>query len=160
MTEVQPPPKPHRSGFLWGCLTPIIIVGLLIVGGIGYVAYYMTNGYKNDPSVQSVLASVQSNPTARVVLGDNIVIVGTPGYSWAYNNGVHTATYTLTVKGSLAQGTANAAVTIVNTQTHINILTLTGPDGKTYNLIGTGPVPPSTSSDSASLWRNRLAAPA
>jgi hypothetical protein len=154
------PPKKPRSGFLWGCLTPIIIVAALIIGGVGYVAYYMTNGYKSDPSIQTVLASVQSNPTARTVLGNNIALVGTPAYSWAYNNGVHTATYTLTIKGSLGQGTANAAVTIVNSQTHINILTLTGPDGKMYNLVGIGPVPPSTSTDSASLWRGSLAAPA
>jgi hypothetical protein len=66
----------------------------------------------------------------------------------------------LTVKGSWGQGTANAALTITGSQTHINILTLTGPDGKTYNLIGTGPVPPSPSTDSASLWRKPFAAPA
>jgi hypothetical protein len=132
----------------------------LIAGGIGYVAYYMKNGYKSDSSVQAVMASVQSNGTARVVLGNNIALVGTPAYSWAYNNGVHTATYTLTIKGSRGQGTANAAVTIVGAQTHINILTLTGPTGQTYNLIGTGPVPPSTSTDSASLWRNARAMPA
>ena len=155
-----PPPKKGRSGFLWGCLIPIIIVAALIIGGVGYVAYYMKTGFKNDPSVQTVLVSLQNNPTARVVLGEKIVITGTPAYSWNNNNGHRTATYTLTVQGSKGQGTANAAVTITNGQTHIDILTLTGPGGQTYNLIGSGPVPPATSTDSAALWHRPLAVPA
>ncbi|GEM_PF-5843746 len=141
MSEEQPRRR-WDSGFLWGCLTPILIVGLLVVGAIVYAGYYMTLGYKKDASLQTILAAVQSNPVARAALGDHIEVSGIPTYNFRYDANGHSATYVFSVQGSRAQGSVGASVVISGGQTQIKILSLTGPDGHIYNLIGgAGPAP-------------------
>jgi Cytochrome oxidase complex assembly protein 1 len=131
--------KPHShfgTGVLVGCLAPLALIGLLIVGGLIYGGYYLFNGYKHDASLQTVMAAVQHNPIAHAVLGDNIAIAGMPSYNFRYNAGRHYASYVFSVRGSKANGTIHAGVSIAAGKTTIRALMLTGPDGRNYELVG------------------------
>jgi hypothetical protein len=126
------------SGFLWGCLTPLLLVVVLIGAGLTYAGYYFVSGYKNDATLQTVLAAVQSHPIARQVLGDNIQIDGFPNFKVNYDAATgHTASYDFDVKGTKARGHVQAALTITNGKTTFNTLILTGPNGEKYDLAGT-----------------------
>ena len=125
------------SGFLWGCLTPILVVVALIVAGLIYAGYYFVSGYKNDETLQTVIAKVQAHPLAREVLGDNIQIDGFPTFNVEYDmTKGHTARYEFDVKGTKAGGHVQAALTINDKKTTFTLLTLTGPHGEKYDLLG------------------------
>jgi len=138
MSEEQPRRR-FGAGFAWGCLTPILIVGLVVIAAVAYGGYYLIAGFKNDPSLQAVLSAVQKNPIARGVLGDPIELAGMPAYSFNYNTSGHTASYAFNVHGSKADGQVKAGVVIDGGRTTIKALQLTGPDGQTYDLMKTAP---------------------
>ena len=135
MTE-EAPRRRWGSGFIWGCLTPLLVIGFVVLCAVGYGAYYMTLGYKNDSGFQTVMATLQSNPVARAVLGDGIAVNGMPSFSFKDDTTGHTESYTLSVQGSKASGTVHAFLIITGGQSQIKTMVLTGPNGQNYNLIG------------------------
>ncbi|HWD48906.1 MAG TPA: cytochrome c oxidase assembly factor Coa1 family protein [Rhizomicrobium sp.] len=143
MSEQAQPKSRWGSGFLWGCLTPLLIVGAIVLCAVAYAVYYFGFGYKNDSTLQTVLSTLQQNATARSVLGDNIEITGFPNYSFNYNTNarVHTARYNFGVHGSKGDGTIAAACNIVGSHVDIKNLILTAPNGRVYYLIGTTGAP-------------------
>lgn len=125
-----------NSGFIWGCLTPLLVVALLIVAGLVYVGQYLVSGYKNDETLNMVIATVQGNSAARDMLGDNIQLDGFPSFKVNYDaNTGHTAEYEFTAKGSKASGTVKAALKFEGKTPHFTELTLTGPDGVKHDLL-------------------------
>jgi len=145
MTQDGAAKPEHRSrwgsGFMWGCLTPLLIVGVLILCGVIYGVYYFTLGYKGDATLQMVLAAVQHDPQAHAVLGDKIDIAGFPTSSFRYDASGHTASYDFDARGSKAEGNIAASCVFIGAHAVIKNLTLTGPDGRVYYLIGTGGSP-------------------
>src|ERR1700753_4234021 len=136
MSEEQPR-SGWRRGFVWGCLTPLIVVGLLVVAGMSFDGYYAFFGYKSDAGYQKSIAAVQNSPVAKTVLGDNIALSGFPTYSFRYDTSGHHESYTFAVQGSRATGTVSAYLEGSGAQIQIKTLVLTGPTGQNYNLIGT-----------------------
>ena len=131
--------QPRRGwgrGFAWGCLTPLIIIGLIVAGAVGFAGYYGLFGYKSDTGFQTAMQAVQSNPVARNVLGDNIALSGFPSYSFRYDSTGHHASYNFAVQGSRGAGNVAAYLEGSGSQCRIKSLVLTGPGGQTYNLIG------------------------
>ncbi len=123
-------------GFLWGCLTPIIAVGVIVIALAGYAGYYAFFAYKSDRGYQVAMASVQSSATARQILGDGIALSGFPGYSYSYSTETgHTASYHFTVKGTKAEGTVQAELVYHGEEPVLRSLVLTAPDGLKYDLI-------------------------
>jgi hypothetical protein len=147
--QVQPPqPKSHWGcGFLWGCLTPLILIGAIVACAVAYAIYYFGFGYKNDSTLQAVLGNVQHNATAQAVLGDNIQITGFPNYSFNYTTAVHTARYNFGVHGSKGDGTIAASCNVIGGHVDIKTLILTASNGRVYYLIGTGGSP-----DTNGVW--------
>jgi hypothetical protein len=137
MTEVQPQ-KPRHSFAFWGCLVPFLVVAGLIAVGALSVTYYMKEGFKTDPSVQTIVATVQHNALAHIVLGPDIAVTGVPAFNVEVQNGKHTGSYTISLHGSKGDGSVDATVNVVNGKTIINTLKLKGPTGTTYDLIGNG----------------------
>ena len=135
MSEEQPGRR-FSTGFLWGCLTPIIIVGVIFLAALLYAGYYFFEGYKSDASFQTVMAALQKNPAAQAALGSNIQLSGFPNYSFRYENGVHTAVYDFAVQGSKGTANIHAETTINGSTTTIDTLHLAMPDGRGYDLIG------------------------
>jgi hypothetical protein len=151
MSEEKPRSR-FGTGFLWGCLAPLILIGALVAVAVIYAVYYLTLGYKNDDTLQAVLTALRHNPTAHMVLGDNIDITGMPTYSFRYDTQGHTASYAFGVRGSRGQGSVTTNVIIWGGHADIKTLTLTGPDGHVYNLIG-------SSAPTNSVWLHRWAIP-
>jgi hypothetical protein len=129
--------KPQtRSGLGWGCLTAIIVVVVIFVGGLGLAGYYILEGYKTDATFQTVLSTLQANPVAKATLGDHIALSGFPSFSFRYENGVHTADYDFTAQGSKTSASVHAETTINGSKTTIDVLRLAMPDGRRYDLVG------------------------
>jgi hypothetical protein len=144
------PPPPHRSaggGCLWGCLFGALIAIAAVVGGYSYLHWYLFNGFKNDSTLQVVMARVNRDALARSVLGDDIAVTSLSGTSINSQLGSGTtASYVAQVKGTKAQGTISATTVTQDHNIRITALTLTGPDGHVYDLLGGGQqAPPSDS---------------
>jgi hypothetical protein len=143
-----PPPPPARGhGCLWGCLIAVLIVVAAAVGGVFYLKWFMTNGFKNDAGLKAVMQTVNANPTARSVLGGDIKLdsITSVNISNTFSAGEH-AHYILVVTGSKASGTLEAAVQVMHGKATILALALTGPDGHRYDLSDGAPqAPPDTS---------------
>jgi hypothetical protein len=136
----------HRSrwgsGFVWGCLTPIIVVVLAFAAMLVYSGYYANTGFRNDASFKTVLRAVQDSPVAMTVLGPNIAVTGTPAYRVFYGTAGHTGSYRFAVHGPKGNGVVGAEVVISNGKTTIRTLKLRGPAGRVYDLLhGKGPKP-------------------
>jgi hypothetical protein len=119
-----------------GCLMAIIVVAVIVLGGIGAVGYYFLEGYKTDASFQTVMTTLRANMVAKATLGDHIELSGFPSFSFRYENGLHTATYDFTARGSKGSGNIHAETTINGDTTTIDLLRLAMPDGQRYDLIG------------------------
>jgi hypothetical protein len=132
-----PPPPPRRHGCLNGCLVAAGIVFLVLLAGGGGIWWYMTSGYKNNETLKAATVELNQDQTARSVLGDNIEITGLSGTHYATDlaNGT-SESYVAHLKGSKAEGDlAVDAETPPHGQRHFTKLILTGPDGKTYDLL-------------------------
>ncbi len=77
-----------------------------------YSAYYLTAGFKNDTSLQTIMAAIQHSTTAHAVLGDHIALNGVPTYNFRYDAGGRSASYTLELQGDKSGASAHADVTI------------------------------------------------
>ncbi len=135
------PPQPRRShGCLWGCLIAALVAIVAIVGAISYTGWYFYNGFKNDPALLAVVHTLNGDGVAHTVLGDNITITHIEGSSInADINTGKTVSYVAHLKGSRGEGTLN--ITIVTPKggnAHTSMLTLTGPDGRKYDLLNGG----------------------
>ncbi len=134
--DETPKKQGWSRGFIWGCLTPIIVVGIIVIVLAGYAGYYAFFAYKSDAAYQLVMADVQASATARGILGNDIQLSGFPGYSYSYSTETgHTANYHFTVKGSKAEGQVEADLVYRGEQPIVRSLVLTGPDGLKYNLL-------------------------
>ncbi|MBV9045825.1 MAG: hypothetical protein JO167_07800 [Alphaproteobacteria bacterium] len=144
---VPPPIPPRRShGCLYGCL---IVLGVLVALGIigGSVAWwYLNHAVKDQPTVKAAIVELNHNPVAQSVLGSNIEVTGASGFNSSTDlvSGT-TESYDLSVKGSKAEGTLSVkSHTPHGGVRQFTEMTLTGPDGHTYNLLESATPPAST----------------
>ncbi|MGZ5931399.1 MAG: cytochrome c oxidase assembly factor Coa1 family protein [Rhizomicrobium sp.] len=139
------PPPPPRSGHgcLWGCLIAAVIAIAAIVGAISYGGWWLYSGFKNDPTLQTVITSVNGDQIARSVLGDNIEITNleSSNFSSDLTTGKH-ASYVARVRGNRGEGTLAVTVDTISGRSRITSMVLTGPDGRTYDLTTSQPMAP------------------
>ena len=138
------PPSGSGHGCLWGCLIAAVIAIAAVVGAMSYGGWWLFSGFKNDPTLHSVMETVNSDRIAHAVLGENIEITSLASSSINSDSvtGTHAA-YVARVKGSKGEGTLAITVDTVSGRTHIVSIVLTGPDGSTYDLSTSRPeVPP------------------
>ena len=134
--DEAPKKQGWSRGFVWGCLTPIIAVGVIVIALAGYAGYYAFFAYKSDAAYQLVISDVQASATARELLGNDIQLSGFPGYSYSYSTETgHTANYHFAVKGSKAEGNVEADLVYQGERPIVRSLVLTGPNGLKYDLL-------------------------
>jgi hypothetical protein len=133
---LPPPPRAGGHGCLWGCLIAVLIVAAALIAGFSYLGWFWTSGFKNDAALHSVVADLNANQTARSVLGDGIAVDGVSTFSIESNLSGKHESFVATVKGSKASGQIATEVNVERGKTTIVVLTLTGPDGRKYNLSG------------------------
>jgi len=141
MSEQAQPKSRWGAGFLWGCLTPIILIFVAIAALIAAGFYYFVYGYKHDSTFQAVLATVQHNATAHSVLGNNIDVAGFPSSNIRIDATGETARYDFGVHGSKGDAAIRADCSVVHGHVDIKTLILTVPSGRVYYLIGTSGAP-------------------
>ena len=140
-------PLPTRGsghGCLWGCLIAAVIAIAAVVGAMSYGGWWLFSGFKNDPTLHTVMDTVNGDRIAHAVLGDNIEITSLASSSFNSDTttGTH-ASYVARVKGSKGEGTLAITADTVSGRTRITSIVLTGPDGSTYDLTTSRPeVPP------------------
>lgn len=132
---IPPPPPRSGHGCLWGCLIAVVIAIAAIVGAVSYGGWWLYSGFKSDPTLHVVLTTVNADQTARSVLGDNIEITNLESSSVSEDlaTGKH-ASYVAHLRGTRGEGSLAVTVDVRDGRTHITSMTLTGPDGRSYDL--------------------------
>ena len=131
------PSQPRRSehGCLWGCLIAAAIAIAAIVGAFSYFGWYFYSGFKESPTLHAVMSVVNTDQTARAVLGEHITITNLEGSS--FSEDLRTGrreTYIAHVRGSKGEGTLSVTVQTEQGMNHITSMLLTGPDGLSHDL--------------------------
>jgi hypothetical protein len=122
-----------NRGLVWGCVAPVALVIVLVIGWFVYNTYYYTSGYKQAAGLPAVMRAVRTSPLAAQMLGSNIHIrkMELEMPSNARQNG-HRVFYKVQVSGDKATGEVQTSVLIA-------------PDGATtitnLRLIDAGQVP-------------------
>ncbi len=147
------PPPPRRShGCLWGCLIAALVAIAAIIAAVSFGGWYLYSGFKNNATIKAVVMTINHDPVAKAVLGDNIEItgLGSSNYTTDTNTGT-VENYIANLKGSKGSGTLEIhSTTPPHGQQHIDMLKLTGPDGHQYDLLNEGngdAAPPTNSTD-------------
>ncbi len=140
----QDEPPPRRShGCLWGCLTVLLVAGLVTAALFGYGAWYFFKGFENDARIQTIMATVYSDPRAEMVLGRNIKIVDVEKRFFNTSSGHgKTATFTLRLTGSEGEGELKAYLDLNGPEAKVTLMVLTGTDGHPHYLVGKEPKSP------------------
>lgn len=122
-------------GFLFGCLGLVLFVIVAIAGLVAYGNWYMNEGYRNDPQLQSALAMVRVSPVAQGVLGMPITVEGVESESFSTASGKgKTVSYTVRLKGSRAEGSVHVMLHSDRGGMKIVSVILTGPDDERYTI--------------------------
>jgi hypothetical protein len=123
-----------------------VIAIVAVVVAVDYGAWYFGNFLKNDAAAEMVIAALKSDRTARSVLGDDIQFVSVTSASTVETLATgKTTSFIARVKGSTAEGAVSATVVSHDHVNKITVLILTGPDGRTYDLLHAPQAPPENS---------------
>ena len=143
--QISPPPR-RTHGCLWGCLGVLVLVALIGGGAFVWSGWYIFEGYKNDPALQVAITAVESDRTARDVLGSDIKVTGMKSeiFTDTMTSG-RSATYSVDLKGSKAEGKLHVTLHSQGEGMKIVAMVLTGPDGTRYNLTNNTVTPSSSS---------------
>jgi hypothetical protein len=139
-----PPAPRERHGCLYGCLIGAGIFLIVLIGAFSWMGWYFYSGFKNSATLKAAVVRLNSDQVARSVLGDNIAItnLSSSNVSADLSTG-KSETYVAHVKGTRAEGTLSiTAETPPHGQTHFSKMTLTGPDGRDYDLLNGATGPP------------------
>jgi hypothetical protein len=140
----QDEPPPRRShGCLWGCLTVLLVAGLVTAALFGYGAWYFFKGFENDTRIQTIMSTVYSDPRAGTVLGRNIRIIDVEKHLYnTSSRGGQKATYTLRLAGTEGEGVLKAYLDLNGPEAKVTLMVLTGTDGHPHYLVGKEPKSP------------------
>jgi hypothetical protein len=131
-----PPPRERGNGCLWGCLilALILLTPPILLGGYG--AWFLYNGYRNNPVVRLAGELVRSDGMAQQALGYGAVITGVEGNAFSWVPGRLSGDYHITLEGPKGEG----HLTVRSHQSTLgppalDSAILTGPDGRRYDLL-------------------------
>ena len=137
MTAITPSPAPRRSnGCLWGCLAVMAVIALPFILAGGYGAWFLYQGFRHDPVLQTVSALVRRDGLAHQVLGDDIHVTGVEGNAFSFVPGLGTQTdYEVTLTGDKGSGILDVQADTSHGRIDITSMTLSVPHGGRYDLL-------------------------
>ncbi len=141
-----PPPSyaPQRrgNGCLWGCLILLLIFLLPPVLLGGYGAWFLYDGYRNNPVLRVVGELVRQDGMAQQVLGAGAVVTGVEGNVFSWVPGRASDDYQVLLEGPKGEGhlAVSAHHSTFGAPT-LDSAILTGPDGRRYDLLKHQPLP-------------------
>jgi hypothetical protein len=135
MTMTQPAPR-RSNGCLWGCLALLLVFFLPVVLAGGYGAWFLWQGFRNDPVLRTVAELTRKDGLARRVLGDGIHVTGVAGNAFSFVPGLGShIDYEVAIAGSRATGVLDVEADTARGRVEIRTLILTLPDGARYDLL-------------------------
>jgi hypothetical protein len=138
MTPASPPQyqAPRRNGCLMGCLILVLIVTVPPILAAGYGAWYLWEGYRDNPAYRLAADLVRRDGMTAEVLGPGAVITGVEGNVFSWMPGIASDRYIVTLEGPKGEG--SLAITEHHSSfgpPHLDAAILTGPDGRRYDLL-------------------------
>ena len=83
MTVTERPQNAHAprrsNGCLWGCLAVMAFIFLPVILAGGYGAWFLYQGFRNDPVLRAVTELTRQDGLAHQVLGNDIEVTGVEG---------------------------------------------------------------------------------
>jgi hypothetical protein len=134
--------RPRSNGCLWGCLGVLLIVALPVIASWGYGAWFLWQGFRENPLLRTVIEMTQHDGLAQRVLGTPITVVGVEGNAFSFTTGVGArSNYVLRLQGPRGEGRLAVTSHAEGGKAKIDAMTLTGPDGGQFDLLHHAPVP-------------------
>lgn len=127
---------PRSHGCLWGCLAIVAFLFLPVLLAGGYGAWFVWQGFHNDPVLRTVSELVRRDGLAHQVLGDDIRVAGVEGNAFSYVPGLGSRNaYTVRLSGSRARGRLEVEARTHRGQITVTSMILTASDGGRYDLL-------------------------
>ena len=102
----------------------------------GYGAWFLWQGFRNDPVLRTVAELTRKDGLAHRVLGDDIHVTGVEGNAFSFMPGLGShVDYEVVVAGSRATGTLDVEADTSRGRVEIRSLVLTLPNGGRYDLL-------------------------
>jgi hypothetical protein len=130
------PPQRRGNGCLWGCLIVMLICALPPVLLGGYGAWFLYQGFHQNPVLRVVGELVREDGLARQVLGPGAAVAGVEGNVFSWMPGKTSDSYEVLLEGPKGEG--HLAVTAHQPDfgpPALDSAILTGPDGRRYDLL-------------------------
>jgi len=135
MTMTQQAPR-RSNGCLWGCLALLLLFFLPVILAGGYGAWFLGQGFRNDPVLRTVAELTRKDGLAHRVLGDNIQVTGIGGNAFSFVPGLGShVDYEVVIAGSRATGTLDVEADTSRGRVEIRSMVLTLPNGGRYDLL-------------------------
>jgi len=128
------PPK-RGNGCLWGCLGVALLLCLPMILAAGYGSWFLWSGYKRDPVLRVVGEMIRHDGTARMVLGEEIVITGVQGGVFSWVQGASRSATLVELEGSRGRGVLAVTAHREVTGPKLDSAILTGPAGGRHDLL-------------------------
>ena len=127
---------PRSNGCLRGCLVVIAVILLPFVLAAGYGAWFLYQGFRQDPVLHVVTVLLDRDGLARQVLGGHIRITGVEGNAFSFVPGLGSHTdYEVTLSGDRASGRLEVEADTSHGHVDFKSMILTGPHGGRYDLL-------------------------
>jgi Cytochrome oxidase complex assembly protein 1 len=134
-TTSQPAPR-RSNGCLWGCFVVLAIVFLPLLIAGGYGAWFVYQGFRNDPVLRTVTVLLRQDGLAHRVLGNDIHVTGVQGNAFSFVPGLVSHTdYEVTLSGDKASGILDVEADTSHGRVDIKSMILTVPHGGRYDLL-------------------------
>src|SRR5437899_4018911 len=98
------PSQKRGNGCLWGCLILLLIFALPPVLLGGYGAWFLYDGYRNNPVLRVVGELVREDGMAQQVLGPGAVVTGVEGNVFSWVSGMTSDSYEVALQGPKGEG--------------------------------------------------------
>ena len=135
MTMTQEMPR-RSNGCLWGCLAVLAFIFLPVLLAGGYGAWFLWQGFRQDPVLRVVSELARHDGLAHQVLGDDIHVTGVEGNAFFFVPGLGARSeYEVTLTGDKASGTLDVEASNSHGRVEVRSMILTLPNGGRYDLM-------------------------
>ena len=127
---------PRSNGCLWGCLAVIAVILLPFALATGCGAWFLYQGFRQDPVLRAVTVLLDRDGLAHQVLGGHIHVTGVEGNAFSFVPGLGSHTdYEVTLSGDKASGRLDVEANTRRGQVDVKSMILSGPHGGRYDLL-------------------------
>jgi hypothetical protein len=114
----------------------LAFIFLPVLLAAGYSSWFLYQGYRRDPLLQSVVELVRKDGMAETVLGEDIHVTGIEGSAFSYMWGRgQSGSYVADLEGSKGRGALHVTARTDHGRLSVQSMILDGPGGARYDLL-------------------------